>query len=51
LTLVQGEPEEAQLPYYELVGPDPSHQQMYQVVCVNKMRPELPERWSHRYTI
>jgi len=34
-----------QLPYYECVPSDPSFDEMYQVVCVKCVRPEIPSRW------
>jgi len=33
---------EYQLPYFEMVLSDPTHEEMYEVVCVNKKRPSLP---------
>jgi hypothetical protein len=47
--LFQCEVEEPRLPYYDVVPSDPSHQEMYQAVCVKKIRPDQPERWAHRY--
>merc|ERR1711936_1108472 len=35
-----------QLPYYECVPSDPSFDDMYQVVCVKGIRPEISSRWN-----
>lgn len=37
--------DEYQLPYFDLVAPDPSVEEMKQVVCDKKMRPPIPEAW------
>jgi TGF-beta receptor type-1 len=37
--------EEFQLPYYDSVPSDPSIDQMRQVVCTEKVRPQIPNRW------
>ena len=34
-----------QLPYYQCVPSDPSFEDMFQVVCVQGTRPEVPARW------
>lgn len=34
------------LPYYDCVGSDPSFEDMLQVVCVKKIRPQIPLRWE-----
>ncbi|XP_022900135.1 bone morphogenetic protein receptor type-1B isoform X1 [Onthophagus taurus] len=34
------------LPYYDCVPNDPSFEEMQQVVCVKKVRPEISTRWS-----
>ncbi|XP_030761515.1 bone morphogenetic protein receptor type-1B isoform X2 [Sitophilus oryzae] len=34
------------VPYYDCVPSDPSFEDMMQVVCVKKMRPQLPQRWE-----
>jgi len=34
-----------QLPYYQCVPSDPSFEDMHQVVCVSRTRPEVPARW------
>jgi len=36
-----GDEVEYQLPYFEMVPSDPTHEEMYEVVCVNKRRPTL----------
>ncbi|XP_028836010.1 bone morphogenetic protein receptor, type IBb isoform X2 [Denticeps clupeoides] len=38
--------EENQLPYHDLVPPDPSYEDMREVVCIKKLRPSFPNRWS-----
>ncbi|XP_072534492.1 bone morphogenetic protein receptor, type IAa isoform X2 [Salminus brasiliensis] len=38
--------EESQLPYYEMVPPDPSYEDMLQVVCVKGLRPTVSNRWN-----
>lgn len=35
-----------QLPYYDCVSSDPSFEDMLQVVCVKKIRPQIPIRWE-----
>ncbi|GAB0092131.1 Receptor protein serine/threonine kinase [Sergentomyia squamirostris] len=37
--------DEYQLPYYDLVQPDPTIEEMRKVVCVEKQRPNVPTRW------
>ncbi|XP_064118913.1 bone morphogenetic protein receptor type-1B-like [Macrobrachium nipponense] len=39
--------EEYQLPYYEHVPPDPSFDDMHEVVCAKGIRPEIPLRWNY----
>ena len=34
------------LPYGDVVPSDPSHQDMYQAVCLKSIRPQHPHRWS-----
>eukprot|EP00088_Acartia_fossae_P031264 TRINITY_DN3217_c0_g1_i3.p1 TRINITY_DN3217_c0_g1~~TRINITY_DN3217_c0_g1_i3.p1 ORF type:complete len:599 (+),score=81.16 TRINITY_DN3217_c0_g1_i3:105-1799(+) len=43
--------EDYQLPYYNFVTPDPSFEQMHQVVCVQQLRPEIPNRWQNSETL
>ena len=35
------------LPYHMDVGPDPSFEEMYKVVCVAGRRPDIPDKWLH----
>ncbi|XP_073813095.1 TGF-beta receptor type-1 babo isoform X2 [Musca autumnalis] len=37
--------DEYQLPYYDVVQPDPTIEEMKKVVCIDKMRPNIPNRW------
>ncbi|ALC40485.1 babo [Drosophila busckii] len=37
--------EEYQLPYWDVVQPDPSIEEMKKVVCIEKCRPNIPNRW------
>ncbi|KAL7737415.1 hypothetical protein ACLKA6_013017 [Drosophila palustris] len=37
--------EEYQLPYWDAVQPDPSIEEMKKVVCIEKSRPNIPNRW------
>ncbi|XP_034107760.1 TGF-beta receptor type-1 isoform X3 [Drosophila albomicans] len=37
--------EEYQLPYWDAVQPDPSIDEMKKVVCIEKSRPNIPNRW------
>lgn len=39
--------EEYQLPYFDKVCVDPSIEDVWQVVCVEKYRPMHPNRWKH----
>ncbi|KPP59212.1 TGF-beta receptor type-1-like [Scleropages formosus] len=38
--------EEYQLPYFDLVQSDPSVEEMRKVVCEQKLRPNVPNRWQ-----
>ncbi|KAJ8318146.1 hypothetical protein KUTeg_003237 [Tegillarca granosa] len=38
--------EEHQVPYYDCVQCDPSFEEMRKIVCVEKMRPVIPNRWT-----
>ncbi|KAL7061405.1 hypothetical protein AAHC03_01693 [Spirometra sp. Aus1] len=40
------EPEDYQLPYQDMVAPDPSIEEMKSVVCEQGLRPFLPPAWS-----
>lgn len=44
--LVTYGPEDYQQPYYDCVPSDPSFDDMYNVVCVKKVRPEIAPHWS-----
>ncbi|CAI9726163.1 morphogenetic receptor type-1B-like [Octopus vulgaris] len=37
--------EDAQLPYYDYLSPDPSYEDLKRVVCIEKKRPLIPNRW------
>ncbi|XP_017093722.2 TGF-beta receptor type-1 isoform X2 [Drosophila bipectinata] len=37
--------DEYQLPYYDAVQPDPSIEEMKKVVCIERIRPNIPNRW------
>ncbi|RUS79823.1 hypothetical protein EGW08_012422, partial [Elysia chlorotica] len=39
--------EEYQLPYYDMVQSDPSLEEMRRVVCIEKQRPAIPNRWQN----
>lgn len=43
---VSGIHEDYQLPYYDLVQSDPSVEEMRKVVCEQKLRPNIPNRWQ-----
>ena len=44
--------EEYQLPYFDMVPSDPSVEDMKKVVCCERRRPEIPNRWhSHEVCI
>lgn len=43
--LVTYGPEDYQQPYYDCVPSDPSFDDMYNVVCVKKVRPEIAPHW------
>ena len=50
---ISGLYEDYQLPYYDVVPSDPSLEEMREVVCDQRVRPECPNRWqshevSHR---
>ena len=38
--------EEYNLPFYDMVLPDPGFEEMYKVVCVDAYRPQIPARWE-----
>ena len=37
---------EFQLPYHEVVEPDPTLDEMKSVVCIKEVRPAIPEHWQ-----
>eukprot|EP00088_Acartia_fossae_P017910 TRINITY_DN20255_c0_g1_i1.p1 TRINITY_DN20255_c0_g1~~TRINITY_DN20255_c0_g1_i1.p1 ORF type:complete len:556 (+),score=99.37 TRINITY_DN20255_c0_g1_i1:38-1705(+) len=41
-TLIQ----EYQMPFYDVVSPDPSIEEMKEVVCIKKLRPDCPDEWN-----
>ncbi|RZF49102.1 hypothetical protein LSTR_LSTR008388 [Laodelphax striatellus] len=38
--------EDYALPYHDVVPSDPSFEDMYEVVCIRKLRPVIPPRWN-----
>lgn len=38
--------EEYQLPYHDSVPSDPSYEDMKEVVCIKRLRPSFPNRWT-----
>lgn len=38
--------EEYQLPYHDVVPTDPSYEDMREIVCIRRLRPSFPNRWS-----
>ena len=38
--------EEYQLPYYDMVPSDPTLEDMRKIVCVDRHRPAVPNRWQ-----
>ena len=46
LLLLLGIVTEYQVPFYDCVGNDPSFDEMRHVVCVERRRPEIPNRWT-----
>ncbi|KAJ6643288.1 TGF-beta receptor type-1 [Pseudolycoriella hygida] len=38
--------DEYQLPYYDVVQPDPTIEEMRKVICVDQQRPIIPNRWE-----
>ncbi|XP_065076809.1 TGF-beta receptor type-1 isoform X2 [Ochlerotatus camptorhynchus] len=37
--------DEYQLPFYDVVQPDPTIEEMRKVVCIDRQRPSIPNRW------
>lgn len=46
MLFLSGIHEDYQLPYYDLVQSDPSVEEMKKVVCEQKLRPNIPNRWQ-----
>ena len=46
LCLYVGSYEEYQLPYFDQVPSDPTLEEMRRAVCVDKRRPEIPNKWQ-----
>ncbi|XP_058125443.1 TGF-beta receptor type-1 isoform X2 [Anopheles coustani] len=42
---VDGVYEEYQLPFFDVVQPDPTIEEMRKVVCVDQLRPSIPSKW------
>ena len=38
--------EDYQVPFWDVVGSDPSFDDMRRVVCIEGRRPEIPNRWN-----
>ncbi|XP_078532344.1 bone morphogenetic protein receptor type-1B isoform X1 [Lissotriton helveticus] len=38
--------EEYQLPYHDMVPSDPSYEDMREIVCIRRLRPSFPNRWT-----
>ena len=38
--------EEYKLPYYDLVGSDPSFEDMKRLLCIQQVRPLVSNRWT-----
>ncbi|XP_032792576.2 TGF-beta receptor type-1 isoform X5 [Daphnia magna] len=43
--------DEYQLPFYDVVPSDPSIEEMRKVVCVDRQRPSIPNRWQSYETL
>lgn len=43
---VGGIHDEYQLPFYDLVPSDPTIEEMRKVVCIDRQRPSIPNRWQ-----
>lgn len=43
---VGGGCEEYQLPYYDMLPNDPTIEEVRKVVCTNKQRPVIPNKWQ-----
>ena len=49
--IISGLYEEYQLPFYDAVPNDPSLVDMKEVVCEQRLRPEIPNRWHMQEVI
>ena len=38
--------EEYEMPFFDIVPPDPSIEEMRKVVCLDRQRPSTPNRWQ-----
>jgi len=38
--------QEYQMPFYDVVSPDPSIEEMKEVVCIKRLRPDCPDEWN-----
>jgi len=38
--------EDYQLPYYDMVPADPTHEEMRRVVAIERRRPDIANRWQ-----
>ncbi|KAL3876036.1 hypothetical protein ACJMK2_033923 [Sinanodonta woodiana] len=45
--ITMGIVEDYQVPFYDCVGHDPSFEEMCQVVCIQKCRPQISNRWNN----
>lgn len=43
--------DEYQMPYYDIVQPDPSIEEMRKVICIDRQRPSIPNRWHTSDTL
>jgi len=43
--------EEYQLPYYDMVPADPTHEEMRRVVAIERRRPDIANRWQSNEVI
>lgn len=43
--------DEYQLPYYDVVQPDPTLEEMRRIVCAEQRRPSISNRWHNNYVL
>ncbi|XP_063699591.1 TGF-beta receptor type-1-like isoform X2 [Culicoides brevitarsis] len=48
---IGGKYDDYQLPFYDVVQPDPTIEEMRKVVCVDRQRPVIPNRWDSSDTL